>query len=234
MASKVRFRDTRIFGPDDWLMCRDPDSNWGRLPLQGSALPLSYPGDFENVKTRPGSIIPEQVACRKRSALTIGRVAGNWLLRIFILLQRSELGLNHPGSIGLHFFHLTGAGLPGFDGVSCAWFFYHSAVTLRRAGPGASSEPPKPGYAGNMLKDLALISGIAMSLAILPQTYKIWKDKAARDVSAFTFVILTIGCFIWVLYGLEQDDSPTIWSFGIRFLAAGVTLALIFRFSKKR
>lgn len=84
-----------------------------------------------------------------------------------------------------------------------------------------------------MLKDLALISGIAMSLAILPQTYKIWKDRAARDVSMFTFLILTVGCFIWVLYGLDQMDTPTIWSFGIRFVAAAVTLGLIIHFSRK-
>jgi uncharacterized protein with PQ loop repeat len=85
-----------------------------------------------------------------------------------------------------------------------------------------------------MLKELAFISGIAMSLAILPQTYKIWKDKAARDVSSFTFLILMIGCFIWTLYGFELEDAPTVWSFGIRFVAAAITLVLILHFSRKR
>lgn len=84
-----------------------------------------------------------------------------------------------------------------------------------------------------MLKDLALISGIAMSFAILPQTYKIWKDRAARDVSTVTFVTLTIGSFIWLLYGLDEADLPITWSYGVRFLAAGVTLGLIIKFSRK-
>lgn len=83
-----------------------------------------------------------------------------------------------------------------------------------------------------MLKDLALISGIAMAFAILPQTYKIWKDRAARDVSRLTFIVLTVGSFIWLLYGLDDGDVPIVWSYGVRFVAAGLTLALIIKFSR--
>ncbi|MSU75995.1 hypothetical protein EXS54_00770 [Patescibacteria group bacterium] len=84
-----------------------------------------------------------------------------------------------------------------------------------------------------MLKDLALISGVAMALAIFPQTWKIWKDKAARDVSLLTFLVLTIGSFIWFLYGTDEGDVPIIFSYGIRFVAAGLTLALIIYFNRK-
>ncbi len=83
-----------------------------------------------------------------------------------------------------------------------------------------------------MLKDLALISGIAMAFAIFPQTLKIWKDRAAKDVSMLTFIVLTVGSFIWLLYGLDDHDLPIIWSYAVRFVAAAITLALIIRFSR--
>lgn len=85
-----------------------------------------------------------------------------------------------------------------------------------------------------MLEQLALISGAAMALAIFPQTYKIWKDKAARDVSVLTFVILTIGSFIWLLYGIDIADLPVTISYGLRFVAAALTLVLIIKFSRKK
>lgn len=49
-AAKAIFLALFNFGPvvSVLLMCRDPDSNWGRLALQASALPLSYPGRRES------------------------------------------------------------------------------------------------------------------------------------------------------------------------------------------
>lgn len=84
-----------------------------------------------------------------------------------------------------------------------------------------------------MLKNLALVAGVLMALAIFPQAYKIFKDKAARDVSALTFIILTAGSFIWLLYGLDDHDTPIVASYAIRFVAAGLVLGLIVYYARR-
>ena len=84
-----------------------------------------------------------------------------------------------------------------------------------------------------MLKDIALVAGVLMALAIFPQAYKIFKDKNARDVSLLTFTVLTIGSFIWVIYGLDIGDQPIIVSYGIRFMAALLTLGLIIYYGRQ-
>lgn len=63
-----------------------------------------------------------------------------------------------------------------------------------------------------ILSLLATIFGTAMALANLPQAYKIFKRKSAKDISIITCSILTIGAIIWVLYGIEIKSFPLILS----------------------
>ncbi len=57
---------------------------------------------------------------------------------------------------------------------------------------------------------LATISGIFLGFGALPQAIKIFRNKSARDVSATTYFITSIGAFIWILYGLEIKNVPII------------------------
>ena len=76
-----------------------------------------------------------------------------------------------------------------------------------------------------MLSILATIFGTIMGLANLPQAYKIFKRKSAKDISLLTFSILLIGSIIWVLYGIEIRNFPLIIS--NTFGAVGVALVVI-------
>jgi len=76
-----------------------------------------------------------------------------------------------------------------------------------------------------ILEILATIAGIAMAFANIPQIIKIFQRKSAKDISSFTYSILTIGSIIWVLYGLSIKSLPIIiaHSSGM-ILTAGVLL----------
>ncbi len=73
----------------------------------------------------------------------------------------------------------------------------------------------------SFLSVLATIFGSLMGLANLPQVYRIFKRKSAKDISILTFSILFIGAFIWVLYGIEISNFAVIISnsFGVFSLA---------------
>ena len=69
-----------------------------------------------------------------------------------------------------------------------------------------------------ILSYLAGKMGVAMGLGVIPQAYKIFKRKSAKDISGSMYIILTIGMFIWILYGLETGDKPVIIAYSTGFL----------------
>ena len=77
-----------------------------------------------------------------------------------------------------------------------------------------------------ILSTLAMVSGIAGTLAFIPQVYKIFKRKSAKDISIVSYLFLLLTSIIWVLYGLEIQSYPLlttnlIGSIIIAFIAVG-------------
>ena len=61
-----------------------------------------------------------------------------------------------------------------------------------------------------ILSILATISGVFLGFGALPQAIKIFKNRSAKDISAITYIITSIGAFIWILYGFEIKNTPII------------------------
>ncbi len=75
-----------------------------------------------------------------------------------------------------------------------------------------------------ILSVLAGIFGVGMSLANLPQAYKIFKRKSAKDISPITYTTFTIGGLIWLFYGIELKNSAIIISNAIGTLTVVIVL----------
>ena len=60
------------------------------------------------------------------------------------------------------------------------------------------------------LSILATIFGVVNGFANFPQIYKIFKRKSAKDISVLTYSLLSVGSFIWILYGLEINNMPVL------------------------
>jgi MtN3 and saliva related transmembrane protein len=61
-----------------------------------------------------------------------------------------------------------------------------------------------------LLAVLATIFGIIGALGNIPQVIKIYKRKSAKDISVWTWLILSVGSSIWILYGIEINSYPLI------------------------
>jgi MtN3 and saliva related transmembrane protein len=57
---------------------------------------------------------------------------------------------------------------------------------------------------------LATSVGIFLGLSNLPQAFKIFKRKSAKDISLVTYLIVEFGSIIWVFYGLEIKSFPIV------------------------
>jgi MtN3 and saliva related transmembrane protein len=71
---------------------------------------------------------------------------------------------------------------------------------------------------------LATIFGTIMALANLPQAYKIFKTKSAKDISMITYSLLLAGAIVWILYGVERKDFPLIFANSIGVIAIGLVI----------
>ena len=61
-----------------------------------------------------------------------------------------------------------------------------------------------------VLETLATITGVVSSFAMLPQIYRIFKRKSAKDISIWTCLYMLLAGVIWILYGLNIQSFP-IW-----------------------
>ncbi len=82
----------------------------------------------------------------------------------------------------------------------------------------------------SVLSLLAAIFGVGMSLANFPQAYRIFKRKSAKDLSFTTWIIFTIGSFVWFLYGIQIGDAPIIWSYSVGTLSCLLVLIGWFKY----
>lgn len=73
---------------------------------------------------------------------------------------------------------------------------------------------------------LGLIAGTLTTSGYIPQIVKGYRTKKMQDVSMIMISILCIGMFLWILYGLSQDDIPLIVSntVGTSFLVTLVAM----------
>lgn len=80
---------------------------------------------------------------------------------------------------------------------------------------------------------IGLAAGICTTVAVIPQIKKAWKTKKVEDVSPGMFSILILGVFLWVIYGITQNDLPIIAANGISLGLNSVMLYLMLRYRKK-
>ncbi|MBZ9731479.1 SemiSWEET transporter [Salegentibacter sp. JZCK2] len=80
---------------------------------------------------------------------------------------------------------------------------------------------------------LGLAAGICTTVAVIPQIKKAWKTKKVEDVSPGMFSILILGVFLWIIYGIIQNDLPIIAANGISLGLNSVMLYLMLRYRKK-
>lgn len=75
---------------------------------------------------------------------------------------------------------------------------------------------------------LGLIAGALTTSGYIPQIIKGYRTKKMMDVSFLMISILCIGMFLWIVYGISQNDIPLMVSntIGTTFLAMLVLMKL--------
>lgn len=73
---------------------------------------------------------------------------------------------------------------------------------------------------------IGFLAGAFTTIALLPQAVKAWKTKHTKDVSFGWILTLTIGVFLWLVYGALINSMPIIAANGLTLVLSLIVLAL--------
>ncbi|WP_335089714.1 SemiSWEET transporter [Nostoc sp.] len=57
---------------------------------------------------------------------------------------------------------------------------------------------------------LGLAAATITTISFLPQMFKTWQIKSAKDVSLVTLITFISGVFLWLIYGIYLQSLPII------------------------
>jgi MtN3 and saliva related transmembrane protein len=80
---------------------------------------------------------------------------------------------------------------------------------------------------------LGLIAGTLTTASFVPQVWKIWTTRSARDLSWAMVAVFTLGTFLWLLYGVEVGSTSIMVANAITFLLSLAICVMKLRFDKK-
>lgn|SRR5574338_1108104 len=81
-----------------------------------------------------------------------------------------------------------------------------------------------------MVGFITVVVGVIMSLSPLFQIRKCFEARHANDISLSHIGVITIGAFIWLIYGLSIGNTVLIASNVVGFLIEGFLLGLAIRY----
>ncbi|BAY18215.1 hypothetical protein NIES21_40590 [Anabaenopsis circularis NIES-21] len=82
----------------------------------------------------------------------------------------------------------------------------------------------------DFLTILGLFAGALTTIAFLPQMFKTWKSKSAKDVSFVMLITFMSGLLLWLVYGIALQALPIILANAISFIFNLIILCLKIRY----
>lgn len=79
---------------------------------------------------------------------------------------------------------------------------------------------------------LGLIAGGLTTIAFIPQVYKTWKTKSAKDVSMHMFVLFITGVILWIVYGIVNNAPAVLLSNMAIFMLAALQICLKIKYDR--
>ena len=83
----------------------------------------------------------------------------------------------------------------------------------------------------NYITIIGLTAAILTTIAQLPQAIKTFKTKKARDISLGMYVLLVVGVFLWLVYGLIIKDAPVIFANAITLILVSTILGFKIKYN---
>ena len=79
---------------------------------------------------------------------------------------------------------------------------------------------------------IGTMAAVLTMFSFLPQIFKVIKTRSGRDLSLVTLLQLSLGVFLWIIYGLYRKDGIIITANAVTLLSLIVLLFLYFNYGR--
>lgn len=67
---------------------------------------------------------------------------------------------------------------------------------------------------------IGLIAAALTTSSFIPQVYKVWKEKSAKDISLTMYTVFVVGIVLWLYYGIKIGSLSIISANSVTLLFA--------------
>lgn len=85
----------------------------------------------------------------------------------------------------------------------------------------------------NKLDILGLIASFFTTSSFVPQVWKTWKSRDVSGIALPTYLILTTGLGLWLIYGIFKNDLPLMVSNALMIVLTGMISVMKIIFNKR-
>lgn len=82
----------------------------------------------------------------------------------------------------------------------------------------------------SMSELIGYVAGALTTVAFVPQVWKLYRSKSARDISIPTFALFGVGVSCWFVHGVMERSGPMmVWN-GVTLILALAVVGLTVRY----
>ena len=85
----------------------------------------------------------------------------------------------------------------------------------------------------NALDLLGLVATCFTMSSFVPQVWRTWKTRDVSGISLPTYVIITIGLALWLVYGWLRGDMPLMVANAVMVVLTGAITVMKLRFEQR-
>ena len=85
----------------------------------------------------------------------------------------------------------------------------------------------------NALDLLGLVATCVTTSSFVPQVWRTWKTRDVSGISLPTYVIITIGLALWLVYGWLRGDMPLMVADAVMVVLTGAITVMKLRFEQR-
>jgi MtN3 and saliva related transmembrane protein len=79
---------------------------------------------------------------------------------------------------------------------------------------------------------LGLVASVFTTSSFVPQVWRTWKTQDVSGISLPTYLIITIGLALWLIYGILRGDLPLIVANAVMVVLTGAITVMKIVFGK--
>lgn len=87
-------------------------------------------------------------------------------------------------------------------------------------------------FSNPAVQNLGFLAAFCTTAAFIPQLVRVLRLRSARDISLPTFLMFSVGVFLWLLYGIYTGSKPVIASNLVTLVLSVSILILKLRFDR--